>query len=86
MSFLYGILYLSLTAYSIIFGSIYGFSPGVSGLPYIGMIVGVMIGFIAVVVTNPNYVKKLEANNDIPVPEWRLFFPMLGGISFAIGL
>lgn len=36
MSFLYGLLYLSLTAYGIVFGQIYGFKEGVSGLPYFG--------------------------------------------------
>jgi DHA1 family multidrug resistance protein-like MFS transporter len=86
MSFMYGMLYLSLTGYSIVFGKIHGMSPGVSGLPYIGMIIGVMIGFAAVTVTNPGYIKKLQANNNIPVPEWRLFWPMVGGVSFTIGL
>lgn len=86
MSFVYGMLYLSLTAYSIVFGQIHGMAPGISGLPYIGMIIGVMIGFVAVILTNPGYVKKLKANNNIPVPEWRLFWPMLGGVSFTIGL
>lgn len=43
MSFLYGLLYLSLTAYGIVFSQIYGFSLGVSGLPYFGLIVGVGI-------------------------------------------
>lgn len=86
MSFVYGMLYLSLTAYNITFGQIHAFSPGVSGLPYIGMIVGVFIGFFAMIMSNPGYVKKLKANNNIPVPEWRLFWPMLGGISFTIGL
>lgn len=33
MSFIYGLLYLSLTAYGLIFGGVYGFSLGVSGLP-----------------------------------------------------
>ena len=86
MSFVYGMLYLSLTGYAIVFGQIHGMSPGVSGLPYIGMIIGVMIGFMAVVLTNPGYVKNLRANNNIPVPEWRLFWPMIGGVSFTIGL
>ena len=44
MSFIYGILYLNLTAYGIVFGQIYGFSLGVSGLPYFGMIIGVFFG------------------------------------------
>ena len=44
MSFIYGILYLNLTAYGIVFGQIYGLSLGVSGLPYFGMIIGVFFG------------------------------------------
>ncbi|KAL9098517.1 MAG: hypothetical protein Q9187_009646, partial [Circinaria calcarea] len=34
MSFIYGLLYLFLTAYPIVFQQIHGFSPGVGGLPY----------------------------------------------------
>ena len=72
MSFIYGLLYLSLTSYQIIFGELYGFAPGVSGLPYIALIVGVLIGITLVVAMNGDYVRKLEANNNVPVPEWRL--------------
>lgn len=72
MSFIYGLLYLSLTSYAIIFGGLYDIDLGESGLPYIAMIVGVLIGFLLVVAMNGNYVHKLQANNDIPVPEWRL--------------
>ena len=85
MSFIYGLLYLSLTAYGIVFGQIYGMAPGVSGLPYFGMIVGVALGLVCIILLNGNYVRKLEANNNIPVPEWRLIMPMIGGIIFAIG-
>ncbi|KAI9655963.1 MAG: hypothetical protein M1821_005024 [Bathelium mastoideum] len=86
MSFLYGLLYLFLTAYAIVFQEIHGFSPGVAGLPYFGFIIGELIGFAAVVVMNPSYVRKLGANHNVPVPEWRLPLVMAGGISFAIGL
>ncbi|KAI5370717.1 Putative major facilitator superfamily, MFS transporter superfamily [Septoria linicola] len=86
MSFLYGLLYLSLTAYGIVFSQIYGFSLGVAGLPYFGMIVGVCIGLVLVVIDVPRYNKKLAANNNIPVPEWRLPITMAGGISFTVGL
>lgn len=85
MSFLYGLLYLFLTAYAIVFQDIYGFSPGVGGLPYFGFITGEVIGFIVVVLMNPGYVRKLEANGGVPVPEWRLPVVMAGGISFTIG-
>lgn len=85
MSFLYGILYLSLTAYSIVFGQVHGFSLGVAGLPFMGLIVGVSIGLVPVLLNNRSYVKKLDKNNNVPVPEWRLPPAMVGGISFAIG-
>lgn len=86
MSFLYGLLYLFLTAYSIVFQQRYGWSPGVAGLPYFGFIAGEVIGFIVIVFLNPAYVRKLEQNEDVPVPEWRLPIVMAGGISFTIGL
>lgn len=86
MSFIYGLLYLSLTAYALIFGGVYHFSPGVAGLPYVGMIVGVFIGFAIVCFLNAGYVRKLKANDNIPVPEWRMPIVMFGGVSFSIGL
>lgn len=36
MAFVYGLLYLFLTFYPIIFQEIHGFSPGVGGLPFLG--------------------------------------------------
>lgn len=86
MSFLYGILYLSLTAYGIVFGQLYGFGPGINGLPYFGMIVGVFIGLGVMIWDVPRYAKKLKANNNVPVPEWRMPITAAGGISFTIGL
>lgn len=85
LSFIYGLLYLSLTAYTQVFSGVHGFSLGVSGLPLIGMIAGVLIGLAGIILMNPGYVKKLEANENVPVPEWRLVLPMSGGISFAAG-
>lgn len=85
ISFLYGLLYLSLSAYGIVFGQIYMFPLGISGLPFIGMIVGVLIGLAVVIWDVPRYAKKLEANNNIPVPEWRMPIVCAGGISFCIG-
>jgi hypothetical protein len=58
----------------------------VSGLAYFGMVTGEIIAFVVIVSTNPRYVKKLEANNNIPVPEWRLPISMVGGVLFTGGL
>ena len=50
------------------------------------MVAGEVIAFIIIVCDNPRYVRKLEANNNIPVPEWRLPISMVGGVLFAGGL
>lgn len=47
------------------------------------MVLGELIAFIVIFMDNPRYVKKLEANNNIPVPEWRLPIAMIGGVLFA---
>ncbi|KAJ5665625.1 uncharacterized protein N7477_008073 [Penicillium maclennaniae] len=65
MAFLYGLLYLFLTAYPIVFQKIHGMEKGVSGLPYLGL---------------------LDANNGIPIPEWRLPPAIVGSVAFAGGL
>jgi len=86
MSFIYGLLYLFLTAYPIVFQQIHGFTGGVGGLPYFGMIVGMLIAGIYVILGQPSYNRKLLANNNVPIPEWRLPAVIYGGISFAVGI
>ncbi|KAG9185795.1 MFS general substrate transporter [Alternaria panax] len=86
MSFIYGLLYLFLTAYALVFQGVYGWSAGIGGLAYFGMVAGEVIAFIIIVLDNPRYVRKLEANNNIPVPEWRLPISMVGGVLFTCGL
>ncbi|KAL8654466.1 MAG: hypothetical protein Q9226_003425 [Calogaya cf. arnoldii] len=86
MAFIYGLLYLFLTAYPIVFQQIHGFNPGVGGLPYFGMILGQLTAGVYIALTQPSYNRKLEANGGVPIPEWRLFPVILGGISFTAGL
>lgn len=78
-----GLLYLFLTAYALVFQRVYGWSAGIGGLAYFGMVAGEIIAFIVVVCDNPRYAKKLAANNNIPVPEWRLPIAMVGGVLFS---
>ncbi|EPE29515.1 MFS general substrate transporter [Glarea lozoyensis ATCC 20868] len=86
MAFIYGLLYLFLTAYPLVFQGIHGMKPGVSGLPYFGMIIGMLIAGLYIVLTQPSYNRKLAANNGVPIPEWRLPPVIAGGVSFAGGL
>ncbi|KAF4964376.1 hypothetical protein FSARC_7675 [Fusarium sarcochroum] len=86
MSFIYGLLYLFLTAYPLVFVGVHGFSSGQSGLCFFGMIVGQLIAGATVIAQQPWYIRKLTANNGIPIPEWRLPNIMAGGVAFAIGI
>jgi DHA1 family multidrug resistance protein-like MFS transporter len=85
-AFIYGILYLFLAAYPFVFQGVHRMGPGVGGLPFFGMIVGQLIAGVAVVLQQPWYLRKLAANNGVPVPEWRLPIVMVGGIVFAAGI
>lgn len=59
---------------------------GVGGLPYFGMIVGQLLAGTLIVLRQPGYQRKLAANNDWPIPEWRLPEVIMGGVSFSVGL
>jgi DHA1 family multidrug resistance protein-like MFS transporter len=86
MAFLYGLLYLFMTAYPIVFQRIHGFNKGVGGLPYFGLILGEFLGGFFIIAMQPWYNRKLSANGDIPIPEWRLPPAIIGGMAFAAGL
>ncbi len=86
VSFVYGLLYLFLSAYPLVFQGVHGFIPGISGLTFFGMIVGEIIACITVVLQQPRYKRKLAANNGVPVPEWRLPIVAVAGVSFSAGL
>ncbi|CAD0016255.1 unnamed protein product [Aureobasidium pullulans] len=84
MAFVYGLLYLFLTFYPIVFQQVHGMSPGVGGLPYFGMILGEVFAGVYIVIDVPSYNRKLKANNNIPIPEWRLPPVIIGGVLFGI--
>ena len=86
-AFIYGILYLFMEAYPIVFVQGYGMSLGVGMLPYIGLVVGQLISMMTMVfIFEPRYDLALAANGGKPVPEARLPPMILGGILFPIGL
>ncbi|KAI2968232.1 hypothetical protein CBS147323_4424 [Aspergillus niger] len=86
LSFIYGLLYCFLTAYTLVFQGVYGMSAGVGGLTLFGMVVGLFIAASYIIFASRGYNKKLEANGGIPVPEWRLPPVIIGGVLFAGGL
>ncbi|TID21352.1 major facilitator superfamily transporter [Venturia nashicola] len=85
-AFIYGLLYLFLTAYPLVFQRVHGFNPGVGGLPFFGVICGQLLAGLMIFIRQPGYNKKLAANNNVPIPEWRCPEIIAGGISFGLGL
>lgn len=84
-SFVYGILYLMLEAYPIVFVQGYGFLKN-GELPYIALIIGMLINAIFSIYMEKDYIRRLEQNNGKPVPEARLIPMMVSGIIFPIGI
>lgn len=86
MAFIYGLLYLFLTAYPLVFQGVHHMNLGVGGLPFFGMITGQLLAGAVIFIRQPGYQKKLAANNNVPIPEWRLPEVIVGGVCFSIGI
>ena len=86
MAFIYGLCYAFLEAYPIIFQGVHGMSPGVGGLTFVGLIIGELFGAVFVFSLQKSYTRKLQANDNVPIPEWRLPPCIVGGIAFSGGL
>jgi len=61
-------------------------SPGVGGLPELGTVLGCAITCVVMILRQPTYRRKLEANTNVPIPEWRMPEAIYGAILFAGGL
>ena len=86
ISLIYGILYLFFEAYPISFQRERGWNMGVGALPFLGVIVGVIIGAIVVSwVTQTRFARKLKQQGRV-VPEERLPPMILGSFMLPIGL
>ena len=79
-------MYISLAAFPFVFQGKHGMNPGVGGLPFIGMALGMILAGCASALQNPSWVRKMKANGGRPEPEWRLPLAAVGGVVFTIGL
>lgn len=84
-SFVYGILYLLLEAYPIVFVKGYHFYAN-GELPYIALIIGMFFAAVVNIYMEKDYLRRVIANSGKPVPEARLFPMMVGSIIFPIGI
>jgi hypothetical protein len=85
-SFCYGILYLNLASFPIMFQDERGWNQVIGALPFLALFVGILFAAAANLVNQKFYVAKLRANNMRPVPEARLPPMMAGSVFFASSL
>ncbi|EME47473.1 hypothetical protein DOTSEDRAFT_69415 [Dothistroma septosporum NZE10] len=85
-SFVYGILYLTLEVFPIVFREMRGYSLVVSTLPFLGLFVGVLCAVGINLGNQGHYAKAMARNHGRAVPEARLPPMLVGGALFTTGL
>lgn len=87
MAIIYGTLYMMFGAFPIVYQQDRGWSPGIGGLSFIGVMVGEILAVIyCIFIANPKYMMVSDAHNGAAPPEARLPPTMLGSIFLPVGL
>ena len=82
----YGITFLIFTAFPIVFEQGRHWSQGVSGLSYVGVLVGQILSMFFYVFLEVNHQKKIATIPGKAKPEGRLQPAMIGALFLPIGL
>ncbi|KAM6487688.1 major facilitator superfamily domain-containing protein [Trichoderma sp. SZMC 28011] len=85
-SFVYGLLYMTLEVFPIIFAQHRGWGLVTSSLPFLALLTGVGCAMLVNLANQPRYARLVDAAGGKPVPEARCAPMAVGGIVFAIGL
>lgn len=92
VALVFGLLYLLYATFSMVFEGQYGFSIGISGLSYLGLGMGELLGLVTFGILSDRIMKaRMAADNvQVPKPEYRLilmmwFPPVIGPGMFIYG-
>lgn len=87
MALIYGSLYLLFTTFPLVYQGIYGFSPGMIGLTYVGIGVGFILAILFGIPQIDKQYRRLTAkNNGVPMPEFRMPVANVGAVFIPISL
>lgn len=90
LTVVYIILFTFLNGYTFIFGQTYGFSVGITGLSFLGIVVGLCCASLLIYPIYKSYCKALrkaeEEGHDSVPPEIRLRFAMYGAPAVPISM
>jgi hypothetical protein len=85
-SFVFGILYMTLQFFPIVYQQNRGWPLLTSSLPFGALFVGVLVALFINLANQPRYARAVEASGGKPVPEARLPPMAIGGFLFVAGL
>ncbi|EFQ34146.1 major facilitator superfamily transporter [Colletotrichum graminicola] len=83
---IYGTLYMLFAAFPIVYQQERGWSQGVGGLPFLGLMVGMIAAVVYSIPENNRYQRVRKRNGGRAPPETRLVSVMVGAIAGPIGL
>lgn len=86
MAIIYGTLYMLFGAFPIVFQQTRGWSAGIGGLAFLGVLVGMFMGVAYSIWDNKRYLKVEDEHDGDAPPEARLPPGMVGAIALPIGL
>ncbi|KAK6202555.1 major facilitator superfamily domain-containing protein [Scheffersomyces amazonensis] len=87
MAFVYGFMYLMIVTFPRVYRGTYGFSVGISGLMYLPMGIGYVVGTVFWSMMIDRIYHKLTAKNGgVAKPEFRLPCLCFSGIGIPVGL
>ncbi|THC92455.1 hypothetical protein EYZ11_008071 [Aspergillus tanneri] len=86
LAIIYGTLYMFFTAYPIVFQQVRGWSKGIGGLSFLGILVGILFALAYIFLIHFQYKKKtLQAQGRLP-PEERLPASFIGSVALPVSL
>lgn len=84
VAIVYGTLYMLFAAFPIVYEEIRGWNPGVGGLAFLGVMIGMIIGIIFTIPANFHFMKVQDLHGGYAPPETRLLQCMPGAIAIPI--
>ncbi|KAK5937720.1 hypothetical protein PMZ80_009849 [Knufia obscura] len=85
-SFVYGVLYMTLQVFPIVFEDVHHLNTILASCSFLGLFIGVVFALSINIGNQPRYIRAVRASGGKPVPEARLPPMAIGGIIFTVGL
>lgn len=84
IAIVYGTLYMLFAAFPIVYEQTRGWNPGVGGLAFLGVMIGIIIGILCTIPANFHYMRVQDAHDGFAPPETRLVQCMPAAIAIPI--